>query len=193
MSPTTPCTQSSWAWHAQGLGSVRFARRYSGHRCFFLFLRVLRCFNSPRSRPTTMHSPPDGAELTRTAFPHSEILGSKVVYTSPRLIAADHVLLRLSAPRHPPHTLSSLTTKSVARIRVKPRIRPPCRGPADDPPPYGDRDAPLGRSILMTRFQKIYSEPYSNVKDPHGGLSTANQASHDDAEARGLGASSKRG
>src|SRR5699024_2799940 len=30
------------------LGSSRFARRYSGNRFFFLFLRVLRCFSSPR-------------------------------------------------------------------------------------------------------------------------------------------------
>jgi hypothetical protein len=44
--------------------------------------------------------------LIRTAFPHSEISGSKVVCTSPELIAADHVLHRLSAPRHPPLTLT---------------------------------------------------------------------------------------
>ena len=31
------------------LGSFPFARRYSGNRCFFLFLRVLRCFSSPGS------------------------------------------------------------------------------------------------------------------------------------------------
>src|SRR5690554_1737682 len=30
-----------------GLGSFRFARRYSGNRIFFLFLWVLRCFSSP--------------------------------------------------------------------------------------------------------------------------------------------------
>ena len=30
-----------------GLGSSPFARRYLGNRCFFLFLRVLRCFSSP--------------------------------------------------------------------------------------------------------------------------------------------------
>ena len=41
-------------------------------------------------------------------FPHSEILGSKPVRGSPRLIAAYHVLLRLSAPRHPPDTLKAL-------------------------------------------------------------------------------------
>lgn len=41
-------------------------------------------------------------------FPHSEIPGSKPVRGSPRLIAAYHVLHRLSAPRHPPNTLKSL-------------------------------------------------------------------------------------
>ncbi|KAF1857371.1 hypothetical protein Lal_00044880 [Lupinus albus] len=41
-------------------------------------------------------------------FPHSEIPGSKLVRSSPRLIAAYHVLLRLSAPRHPPNALKAL-------------------------------------------------------------------------------------
>ncbi len=41
-------------------------------------------------------------------FPHSEILGSKLVRSSPRLIAAYHVLHRLSAPRHPSNTLIAL-------------------------------------------------------------------------------------
>ena len=41
-------------------------------------------------------------------FPHSEILGSKLVRSSPRLIAAYHVLHRLLAPRHPPDTLIAL-------------------------------------------------------------------------------------
>ena len=31
----------------RGLGSFPFARRYLGNRCFFLLLRVLRCFSSP--------------------------------------------------------------------------------------------------------------------------------------------------
>ena len=29
-----------------GLGCSHFARRYSGNRILFLFLRLLRCFNS---------------------------------------------------------------------------------------------------------------------------------------------------
>ena len=42
--------------YTPGLGSFPFARRYSGNRCFFLFLRVLRCFSSPRSPRQTMDS-----------------------------------------------------------------------------------------------------------------------------------------
>src|ERR1700760_3691358 len=41
-------------------------------------------------------------------FPHSEIPGSKLVRSSPRLIAAYHVLHRLSAPRDPPNALKAL-------------------------------------------------------------------------------------
>ena len=38
-----------------GLGSSGFARRYSRNRCFFLFLRLLRCFSSPGSPPYVMY------------------------------------------------------------------------------------------------------------------------------------------
>src|SRR3712207_1151075 len=46
--------------------------------------------------------------MVEGGFPHSEILGSKLVRSSPRLIAAYHVLHRLSAPRHPPDALKTL-------------------------------------------------------------------------------------
>src|SRR4029453_8263810 len=49
-------------------------------------------------------------------FPHSEIPGSKLVCSSPGLIAAYRVLHRLLAPRHSPYALSSLTT-SVSSSR----------------------------------------------------------------------------
>ena len=44
--------------------------------------------------------------LQHAGLPHSEISGSKVVCTYPKLIAAYHVLLRLLEPRHPPFALS---------------------------------------------------------------------------------------
>ena len=57
---------------------------------YFLFLRVLRCFSSPRS-PQLMLI----ACLQHAGLSHSEIRGSMVICTSPRLIAAYHVLHRL--------------------------------------------------------------------------------------------------
>ena len=41
-------------------------------------------------------------------FPHSEICGSKLICSSPQLIAAYHVLLRLPMPRHSPYALLRL-------------------------------------------------------------------------------------
>jgi hypothetical protein len=49
--------------------------------------------------------------MTRCGLPHSDIFGSKLVCSSPKLFAACHVLHRLLAPRHSPYTLSSLTIK----------------------------------------------------------------------------------
>ena len=42
--PATPAARR----HADGLGCSPFARHYWGNHCCFLFLRVLRCFSSPR-------------------------------------------------------------------------------------------------------------------------------------------------
>jgi hypothetical protein len=60
--------------------------------------------------------PPSGSGL-----PHSEIPGSKLVRSSPRLIAAYHVLHRLSAPRHPPNALLALDR---SRRRCLPTPKP---------------------------------------------------------------------
>ena len=48
-------------------------------------------------------------EVCSAGFPHSEISGSSDICSSPLLIAAYHVFLRLSVPRHPPCALSCLT------------------------------------------------------------------------------------
>jgi hypothetical protein len=91
------------------LGCSRFARRYSGNRICFLFLQVLRCFSSlglsqPRYEFTRLYCPIKGS-----GFPHSEIPGSKLTYSSPRHIGVSAVLHRLLVPRHPPCALSNLT------------------------------------------------------------------------------------
>ena len=57
-------------------------------------------------------------EYCSAGFPHSEIPGSKPMCGSPRLIAACHVLLRLSMPRHSPCALSSLTYRFLPETLV---------------------------------------------------------------------------
>ena len=69
---------------------------------YFLFLRVLRCFSSPRSPRILMYAL---TAIQTAGLSHSETRGSKVTCTSSRIIAACHVLLRLWEPRHPPYAL----------------------------------------------------------------------------------------
>ena len=95
--------------HLYGLGSSLFARRYWGNRVFFLFLRVLRCFSSPRSLRLPYVFRQGYRDVTLGGLPHSEIPGLMLACSYPRLIAAGHVLRRLPAPRHPPYALCSLT------------------------------------------------------------------------------------
>ena len=47
--------------------------------------------------------------LQLAGFPHSEMYGSIDICSSPYLIAAYHVLLRLSEPRHSPCALNNLS------------------------------------------------------------------------------------
>ena len=83
----TPCCTQ------HGLGSSHFARRYFGNRCFFLFLRLLRCFSSPGSLPCVMDSRMDdrGSLCQVSPFRNLRIKGYL------HLPAAYRSLLRLSS------------------------------------------------------------------------------------------------
>ena len=52
-------------------------------------------------------------------FPHSEISGSQLICSSPKLIAAYHVLHRLLMPRHSPCALFSLTSSESASAPLR--------------------------------------------------------------------------
>ena len=69
---------------------------------YFLFLRVLRCFSSPRWLPRQARM----TVLQTAGLSHSDISGSMVICTCPELFAAYHVLHSLDEPRHPPCALS---------------------------------------------------------------------------------------
>ncbi len=69
-----------------------------------------------------------GISAEADGLPHSEISGSTPACGSPKLIAAYHVLRRLSVPRHPPCALRNLTTKTLRRRSDKSPVygaRPP--------------------------------------------------------------------
>ena len=91
-----------------GLGFSHFARRYFGNHYCFLFLRVLRCFSSPRSPLLPMYSAIDIPTLLGMGFPIQRSPGQSLLSGSPKLIAANHVFHRHPTPRHPPFALSSL-------------------------------------------------------------------------------------
>src|SRR5260221_13426558 len=60
--------------------------------------------------------------MTPAGFPHSDIPGSKLVCSSPRLIAAYHVLHRLLVTRRPPCALSSLTGLCKVQSQCLPSV-----------------------------------------------------------------------
>ena len=93
------------------MGSSRFARRYSGNRIFFLFLQVLRCFSSLGLPSKRYEFTLRYCSITNSGFPHSEISGSKLTYSSPKHIGVSAVLHRLLVPRHPPCALINLTLR----------------------------------------------------------------------------------
>jgi hypothetical protein len=113
-----------------------------------------------------------GSTHAGRGFPHSEISGSKFVRNSPELIAAYHVLHRLSVPRHPPNALKTLdrshhqcsppaapqetagdhTTDKTILLRIHPmpaRCTP--RDPAPSPPRRDGRNPAHNRmNVLFT-------------------------------------------
>ena len=107
--PTTPAARR----HTAGLGCSPVARRYWGNHSYFPFLRVLRCFSSP-GWPSPKSR---GVAVLQTAgLSHSDIRGSKVICTYPRLVAACHVLHRLCEPRHPPSALNYFQCRTYFRL-----------------------------------------------------------------------------
>ena len=92
-----------------GLASSPFARHYWGNLGWCLFLALLRCFSSGGSPHIPIWFSIWCMNMTPCGFLHSEICGSMLAYSSPQLIAVNHVLLRLPMPRHSPCALLRFT------------------------------------------------------------------------------------
>ena len=97
--PTTPATPCD----ATGLGCSPFARHYWGNHYLFSLPTGTKMFQFPALALLLLVRV---AVLQTARLSHSEIFGSRVICTYPKLIAAYHVLHRLREPRHPPYALS---------------------------------------------------------------------------------------
>ena len=97
--PTTPLAPCD----VNGLGCSPFARHYWGNHYLFSLPAGTKMFQFPALALNLE----DWVTVLQTArLSHSEISGSRVICTYPKLIAAYHVLHRLREPRHPPYALS---------------------------------------------------------------------------------------
>ena len=90
-----------------GLGYTNFARHYFRYLVWFLFLQVLRCFSSLRSLICAMNSH-KYTSIKKVGFPIRKPPGQSLLGSSPKFIAAFHVLHRFLVPRHPPYALICL-------------------------------------------------------------------------------------
>lgn len=106
--PTTPNTQRPPPLTRIWFSLLRFR---SPLLTEYLFLRVLRCFTSPRSLPHPIYSDAGSTTSLVLGFPIRKSSDPRSVDSSPRHIAASHVLHRLSMPRHPPCALRHLQTQ----------------------------------------------------------------------------------
>ena len=86
-------------------GLFRFRSPLLTESILFLFLRLLRCFTSPRVASPDYEFIRSIPDINPAGLPHSEIHGSTPACGSPWLIATCYVLHRLLTPRHPPFAL----------------------------------------------------------------------------------------
>lgn len=134
-----------------------FLRQYSRHRRCFLFLRILRCFTSPRSR-SRAGSP--------RVYPWQEVsLGNLRIKGSMRLPGAYRCLARPSSvpePSHPPDGVAALSVQIAYAVTAYEQRTALLLGPYQPMPGTGwrEHDGPDGiscRTPERTAFEPMAS------------------------------------
>src|SRR6266436_273764 len=114
-SPTTPLQQRLPSITLQRFGLFPFRSPLLRESRFLSFPPVTKMFQfTGLPLPALFYSGGNTRALPRVGFPIRRSRGQRLVSTSPGLIAAAHVLHRLSAPRHPPCTLILLIRKNTS-------------------------------------------------------------------------------
>ena len=97
-----------------GLGSSPFARHYWGNHCYFLFLRVLRCFSSPRSPPSSMDD--TSSRYRVVPFGNPRIKGHLHLHAAYRSLSRPSSPPRAKASAMCPYLISSSFKPSHQRM-----------------------------------------------------------------------------
>ena len=109
----TPCDGPyNPAVHARRFGLLRVRSPLLAESLLFSFPVGTEMVHCPTVSATADVFSGGFSGISQRGFPHSEIPGSKLICSSPGLIAAYRVLHRLLVPRHSPYTLSSLTIRN---------------------------------------------------------------------------------
>ena len=135
-----------------GLGSCAFARHYLRNHCYFLFLRVLRCFSSPGS-PTG--DPPVWRDRSRRVSPfgHPRVAGHLPLTAAFRSLSRPSSPPRATGIPHAP--LFSFLSPYLKRLALR---TPPRRGTR--------RGRAFSTLVVVARF--LYQLDFSlRFEDPH--------------------------
>lgn len=102
-----------YSLHSNGLGFSPFDRLYLGNTFWFVFLWVLRCFNSPGVLHITYVFSYGWLRFTQPGCPIRKSSGQRLLVTLPRLIADCYVLHSHIMSRYPPYALISSWHKAA--------------------------------------------------------------------------------
>ena len=106
--------------HTRGLGSCAFARHYWRNHSYFLFLRVLGCFGSPRS-PDLLMQAVDGSR--RPGFPIRTSAGRRAFAPNRGFSQLVTSFVASESHRHPPCALLCFPFSFQLRRRLSPPQR----------------------------------------------------------------------
>src|SRR3954464_1160307 len=168
-----------------GLGYIRVRSPLLAESLLFSFPVGIEMVHFPTLSLTAYVFSGGFSRISLRGFPHSETPGSKLICSSPGLIAAYRVLHRLLVPRHSPYTLSSLTIRNSTYIFSPPRRPSPPRNEKTCEP-YAHCVCVVGKNYRLQNIQlsKRPNRPCRSVIPKRGGeyrartgdLLVANQA-----------------
>ena len=148
--------------HAHGLAILRFRSPLLTESQLFSLPTGTEMFHFPALPPHPIYSAQGDTTSLVPGFPIRTSSDPRSVDSSPRHIAASHVLHRLSVPRHPPCALKHLQHKKPKNFELKNSEIAHQTTPAhpSQTPKGPTRARPLAASMLATTIHKSNTTPH---------------------------------